>query len=303
MISIIITTYKEPRTLFKAVQAILNQNLKQEYEILVVGPDKETEDIVSNFSASSASWADSADRQIRYLKDRGVGKPAALNLAFKSARGNILVLTDGDVWMDEVPKDEPTRQGSLKYLLEPFENPKVGAVSGRPISTSSRDNLFGYWSHFLTEAAHRMRLTNRPWPCSGYLYAVRYDLLRPIPEDMFSEDAVITQMIRNQNYQVIYKSEAKIYVKYPDNFQDWILQKKRAVGGYIQKQSGETRSLWQEIKDGIKLFFTYPRNLKEFWWIILLFWARIYLWLLIFWEIKIKKEKFANVWRRVESTK
>lgn len=302
MISIVVTTYKESRTLAQAIQAILNQNLLEEYEILIVGPDQETEKIANQFIKGSS--------KVKYLRDEGRGKPAALNLAFREARGDIIVLTDGDVRIGE---------GSLNYLLEPFKNSTVGATSGRPISINSRNNLFGYWSHFLTSAAHRMRYAKSSsssfgyrqseqahadsWPCSGYLFAIRGRLVKRIPEDVFAEDAVITQMVRNQGYQVVYVPEAKVYVKYPDNFKDWLKQKIRTVGGYIQKESGEGRNLWQEISDGIKLFFTYPKNLKEFWWTILLCLTRIYLWLLIFWNIKIKNKNFAAIWQRVESTK
>ncbi len=286
MVSIIITTYKEKKSLPKAIQAFLDQDLKEDYEILVVGPDKDTERIIKEFSEKYPI--------IKYLKDEGRGKPAALNLAFKQAQGEILVLTDGDVW---------TEKESLKYLLTPFKDSRVGAISGQPVSTNSRNNSFGFWSHFLTNAAHQLRLKKKVFPCSGYLYAVRRGLVKQIPEDVFSEDAVITQIIRDKGYQVAYAPRAKVYVKYPDNFQDWLKQKVRSTGGYTQKQSGGERNLLQEIFGGLKLFFSYPKNLKEFYWTILLYLSRIYLWLVIFWQIKVKKKKFAHIWQRIESTK
>lgn len=82
------------------------------------------------------------------------------------------------------------------------------------------------------------------------------------------------------------------------------------MGGYVQKIENQnlkikiqTRNFWQEIYDGIKMFFTYPKNLKELWWTKLLYFARIYLWLVIFWQIKILKKPFNKIWQRVESTK
>jgi len=192
--------------------------------------------------------------------------------------------------------------------LEPFKDNKIGAVSGHPVSLNKRENIFGYWSHFLTEAAHQMRLKNRIWPCSGYLYAVRKKLVEKIPEDIFSEDAYLTELIRSKGYKIFYEPKAIVYVKYPDNFCDWLKQKIRSTGGYIQKIKNEkikikSRGFFQEIKGGIKLFFKYPKNLKEFFWTILLYLARVYLWLLIFLKIKIFHQKFSKIWQRVESTK
>ena len=167
MISVIITTKNEAKTLEKAIEVILKQNLKDEYEILVIGPDKETQKIVQNFFQYP---------RVKYLKDQGRGKPVALNLGFQKAKGNILVLTDGDVWVG---------QNSLNALLTPFQDDRVGAVTGRPISINSKDNLFGFWSHFLTNAAHQWRLKGGDFPCSGYLYAFR-DIIKRVPKDVFA---------------------------------------------------------------------------------------------------------------------
>lgn len=284
MISIIITTYKESETLAKAIRAVLHQKLKQEHELLIVGPDNKTQEVVKEFSKYP---------QIKYLKDKGKGKPAALNLAFKKSKGKILVLTDGDVFIGK---------NALNLLIKPFQNDKIGAVSANPLSLNPKDHILGYWSHFLTNAAHQWRLKGKDFPCSGYLYAFR-DIIKKIPENVLAEDGIITQMIRDKEYQVVYTPEAKVYVKYPDNFKDWLKQKVRSTGGYTQTQSRGERNILQEIISGFKLFFTYPKTFKEFFYTTLLYLARIFLWLIIFWKIKIRKKSFASIWQRVESTK
>ncbi len=304
MISIIITTYKEKETLPKAIKAILNDIrnseefvISREYEVLVVGPDKETEKITQEFSKKYFF--------VKYLKDKGIGKPAALNLAFREAKGEILVLTDGDVFIEK---------GAIKKLLRHFKDKKIGAVSGRPVSLNRRNNLFGYWSHFLTDAADFIRRKKARrgeyLVCSGYLYAIR-NIIKEIPKDTLVEDSIISQMIWQKGYKIVYEPEAKVYVKYPNNFRDWLKQKIRATGGYIQPISNfqfpiskkRMRGFWEEVSGGFKLFFTYPKNLKEFCWTILLYLARLYLWLIIFWQIKIIKKTFSKIWQRVESTK
>ena len=52
IISVIITTYKEPKTLPKAIDSILSQVSKdKEMEIIVVGPDEQTKAVVQKFSS------------------------------------------------------------------------------------------------------------------------------------------------------------------------------------------------------------------------------------------------------------
>ncbi len=289
MFSIIITTYHEPETLTKTIEIILKEEITEPYEMLVVGPDQATEDIVKKFQKNNT--------QIFYLKDEHRGKPAALNLAFQHARGDILILTDGDVII---------KQGSIKQLIMPFHNQRVGAVTGRPITTNPKNNLFGYWAHFLTNAAHQLRLKSKSFPCSGYLYAFRKNLISSIPAYTLSEDGLITQIIREKKYQIVYVPEAIVFVKYPTNFHDWLLQKQRSTGGYKQKLNfsiNKERNFSGEISGGIKLLFTYPKSIKEFYWTALLCLARIYLWLIILIKVKILRQSFAKGWPRIESTK
>ncbi|MBI2148944.1 glycosyltransferase [Candidatus Woesearchaeota archaeon] len=295
MLSIIITSYKEPLTIRKAVDSFLKQDIREKYEIIVLAPDKETAEVVKK--------AYKNNKKVIYIKDPLKGKPTALNIAFKKARGQILILSDGDVY---------TSENSVNYLVKHFKNKKVGAVSGRPISLNEKTNILGYWSHLLTDiGAHETRLLwtkkNKFIVCSGYLMTIRKGIINSIPENSLADDAVISHLIYGKGYKIEYEPNAKVYVKYPTTFKDWIKQKKRSAGGYNQLknliQNKETMRSF--TRESIEVFraLRYPKNIKEFIWTIALIIARLYLWILIFIEINIKKEKFENIWTRVESTK
>ena len=60
--------------------------------------------------------------------------------------------------------------------------------------------------------------------CSGYLYAFRKNLIDKIPENALAEDAVISHMIYEQGYKTAYTPNAKVFIKYPTNMKDWIIQ-------------------------------------------------------------------------------
>lgn len=287
MISIIITAYKEPKTIGKCITSFLEQNIKEKYEIFVVAPDKETLDAAKKY-------------KVKIIKDPGRGKPIALNIAFKKAKGDILVLTDGDVY---------TSENSINELLDKFDN-KTGAVSGHPISLNERNKFFGYISHLLTFMADKLRKKlvkkEKFIVCTGYLYAIKKEIVKEIPEDILSDDAYISRFIANKNYKVKYAENALVYVKYPDNLKDWIKQKRRSTGGYEQLKKyfdkKAMRSFTQEAS-GIFSVFSYPKTVKEFFWTKLLICLRLYLWILIFYDIYIKKKSFKETWVRIESTK
>jgi cellulose synthase/poly-beta-1,6-N-acetylglucosamine synthase-like glycosyltransferase len=290
-VSVLITAYREPSTIGHAIEAIQAQIGAWASEIIVICPDDET--------ANAASAYDG----IIVLHDSGQGKPAALNLGLERAAGQLIVMTDGDVFIGP---------GALEALLAPFDDPQTGAVSGRPVSLSPRDTMLGYWSHLLTDAgAHTERLLrNRKGAfmvCSGYLYAIRAGLISHIPEDALAEDAVVSHFIGERGHRIRYAPGATVFVKYPTTYRDWLIQRVRSAGGYIQPVIAQSplhmRSFRYEAIAGTGRALAYARNPREFVWTLLLMLARLHLWLLIFWRVKLRPRPLLDLWKRVESTK
>lgn len=290
-ISIIITAFREEKTIGRAIEALLRSEIPPGSEIIVVCPDDETANTAARFT------------DVRIIRDPHKGKPVALQLALDVAQHDLVVLTDGDVFVAD---------GAITALIEPFKDTGVGASSGRPVSLSPRETMLGYWSHLLTDAgahAERMRLhsQNRFFVCSGYLYAVRKHLLERVPEDALAEDAVISHMIAMKSMTISYVPEAEVYVLYPDTYSDWLKQKVRSAGGYTQKVIADSplrmRSFRHEVMAGTVRSLQYAKSFKELFFTIALFAARIHLWFLIFWRVKVRKLPLSTLWQRVESTK
>jgi biofilm PGA synthesis N-glycosyltransferase PgaC len=294
MLTILITASREERTLGRAIEAFLSQDLGPDWELLVVCPDEPT-------ATAAAQYAMQAP-QMRVLRDEGKGKPAALNVGLNAAQGEIAVLSDGDVYVGP---------GSVQALLAAFTDPQVGIVTGRPVSVSPRQTMLGYWSHLLVDAgAHQQRLRRARdgafLECSGYLYAFRRSLVQPIPEDSLAEDGLISHRVWEQGYLTAYAPEALVYVKYPSSYRDWITQKIRSMGGDAQqyvKASRGKRSFRQEVGDGLWAAIRYAQSARELWWTLLLFVARAYVWLRVWWDVKYRKRPFSALWQRVNSTK
>src|SRR3989344_9345237 len=104
MVSVIITSYNEPGTIGRAINAFLKQK-RYFSELIVVSPDKKTIDFAEEYKKKYPF--------IKIVKDKGEGKPEAVNLGIKKTNSEIIVLSDGDVY---------TAENSLKYLLNPLKN-------------------------------------------------------------------------------------------------------------------------------------------------------------------------------------
>ncbi len=293
MFSIIMTAFRESQTVGKAIAALLPQ-LPEDGELLVVCPDVETTAVIQNYAR--------VDGRIKHLSDPQQGKPIALNIGLNAAQHDIVVLTDGDIVVDKQ---------ALKPLLAPFSDENVGAVTGQPISISPRHTMLGYWSHLLVHAAHqerqRRQSANQFLLCSGYLFAYRRSLVPQVPPDALAEDAVISHQIAQQGYAIRYVPDAIVRVKYPTTYADWLRQKVRSAGGYaqdiIRHSPFRMRSARLEMIHGSKLAFRFAQTWRERLWTLALFAARLHLWWLIFWRVRVWKRPLATLWQRVETTK
>jgi biofilm PGA synthesis N-glycosyltransferase PgaC len=304
--SLIITAWKEPDTVARTISNVLdleNLNLLPEMEIVLATPDEDTkiaaENIIKKYNF----------KDFLYVRDPHKGKPFALNLALEKASGEILIMTDGDVII---------QKNALKPLVAKLDDTKIGAVTSRPVSADSRNSLFGYFGHLLADVAHKRRseifASGGFYFVSGYLYAMK-NLKVKFPEDSLSDDAWITLKILDLGYKVSYSPESTVAITYPKNFQDWIKQKRRSLGGYtslksyqdeVIKKVGANKSLNRKFTTELSYIFfpiTYAKNPKELVYSLFLYPARLWLWIEIWWSIKIKKKTIEQIWQRVESTK
>jgi cellulose synthase/poly-beta-1,6-N-acetylglucosamine synthase-like glycosyltransferase len=296
MLSIVITSFNEPKTIGKAITSFVMQKIPEKYELYVVAPDKPTLDVARTHRRRN--------KNIKLFVDPGKGKSYALNLLLPKLKGGVIILSDGDVYVSEK---------SVSELIGAFKDPKVGCVTGRPVSTDNRNTLFGYWSHLLCDAgAHEARMRRAKkgkfLECSGYLWAFRNNILNEFPKDV-AEDTIIPYLFAEKGYKIAYIPQAKVYVKYPTNLHDFVEQKKRTAKGHetLSKyvdiyKFPRTKSFLNEIKEGYTALF-YPRTIKEIYWTLLLFPLRLYIWILVFFHTKVKKQHYQDAWKRVESTK
>jgi cellulose synthase/poly-beta-1,6-N-acetylglucosamine synthase-like glycosyltransferase len=295
MISIIITAFREPDTIGRAMDAVVSQKISEEYELIVACPDKETKDIVLEYKKKHP--------QIKHFHDPGKGKSFALNMLFKELEGEILIFTDGDVYLGE---------NSIQPIIDTFKDPKVGCIGGRVVSSNRRNYMLGYWSHLLADiGAHRTRqkFSNNEqfFECSGYLFAFKNQVIEEIPLDV-AEDSIIPFYFFKKGYKVKYVPEAKVFVKNPDTFKDWVKQRKRTAGAHTKLTQYEPnlpkmKSLRNEILHGALSIWSYPRDLREFFWTINLCFARLYMWTSLKKDENVSNKFYNDGWERVESTK
>lgn len=303
MIDIIITSYNEPKSTLRTVKIFFNQCIKLskknkdfQYRIIVVDPFYEIEDfLLKNLDKYQK-------KHFIFYPDPGEGKAYALNLLFQEYssknKEDIFILTDGDVY---------TSNNAVPEILNAFKKPEIGCVTARPVSINLRNNKYGYWFHVLFAGIHKVRKrlskNKQFFECSGYLFAIRKGVILDFPMNT-SEDSIIPYLFWKKGYKIKYIEKVEVYVKNPDNWKDYLEQKTRNVKAHenlnkIVPDMPRTKSLFNEIKEGALFALTQPRNLKEFWWTIELYFTRLYMYYKSFKDIKSKKN-YRDGWRETE---
>ena len=90
---------------------------------------------------------------------------------------------------------------------------------------------------------------------------------------------------------------------------DWLKQKIRTskahetLSKYVDTNTTKRVKSFKTEAKGIFLLFSYPENFKEFLWSLELALARLYMWLMVFYDTKIKNRHYGDAWERVTSAR
>jgi len=294
MIDIVIVSYNEPKATLRAVKTFLRQCKDKKARITVFDPFLEVEKFLKD---------NINDKRFNFFLDPGEGKSYAISMLFQEYGSNdkedIFILTDGDVYVSDNAVDE---------ILKVFKDPKVGCVTGKPTSVDSRKEKYGYWSHFLFSAADNVRRKfskkGEVFETTGYLQAIRKGVIWECPEGT-ADDTIIPYLFWKKGYKIKYLPNVEVYVKNPNNWKDWKNQKIRNIKGHenlnkIAPDMPRMKTFSNEAKDGASLFFTYPKSAKEFFWTLQLYFARLYVYVKAFREMK-QNKIYQDDWREVET--
>jgi cellulose synthase/poly-beta-1,6-N-acetylglucosamine synthase-like glycosyltransferase len=142
---------------------------------------------------------------VRVVKlPENVGKAAALSAGVAEARNDVVVVADArQTWAPD----------ALARLLENFDDPEVGAVSGELHVESSPGVMAGvglYW-RFEKWMRRREGLVHSTVGVTGAIAAVRRGLFRPIPAGTILDDVYWPLVVAMQGYRVVFDGRARAF--------------------------------------------------------------------------------------------
>lgn len=232
LVSVIVPAYNEEANIAATVRSLIASDYPA-VEVIVVddGSTDATSAIVRSLRLPG----------VRLIRQANAGKPAALNTGIAHARGELIVLVDGDTAF------EPD---ALGRLVQPFAEPDVGAVSGNT-KVANRRGLLGRWQHL--EYVVGFNLDRRLYDLGecmptvpGAIGAFRREVLHTtggVPATTLAEDTDLTMTTIRAGWRVVYEETAIAWTEAPSSLRQLWRQRYRWCYGTMQAVWKHRRSL------------------------------------------------------------
>ncbi|HKT56886.1 MAG TPA: bifunctional polysaccharide deacetylase/glycosyltransferase family 2 protein, partial [Microbacterium sp.] len=169
---------------------------------------------------------------VRVIRQSNGGKPAALNRGLRAASHDLIVMVDGDTVF------EPD---TVRRLVQPFADPRVGAVSGNT-KVANRGGLLGAWQHI--EYVVGFNLDRRLFDVAecmptvpGAIGGFRRSALQRIggvSSETLAEDTDLTMALCRDGWRVVYEEDARAWTEAPATLAELWKQRYRWCYGTLQ---------------------------------------------------------------------
>lgn len=157
------------------------------------------------------------------------GKINAVHRAMKEVTTEIVVFTDANTFLNI---------NALIHIARHYSDPKVGAVSGEKrvqvdaVSDATAGEGF-YWKYESALKKWDSELYSVVG-AAGELFSVRRSLYEPVPPDTVLDDFMISLLIAQKGYRIIYEPDAYASEQSSENVKEELKRKVRIAAGGIQ---------------------------------------------------------------------
>ncbi len=219
-VTIIIAVYNGAAFLRQKLESLLALDYPRELVDIVIvsdGSTDETESIARSY----------ASRGVTLIPVVRGGKSAALNAALPRVKGEFVFFSD---------VRQPIDPAAMRHLIANFADPTVGAVTGALHLLEGEEgeqaDMDLYWRYELWARGRHSEIDSI-FTATGCIYAMRNSLLRAIPPDTLSDDALLPLRVFFQGFRVVFDPEAIAY-DYP-----------ALVGTEFRRRLRNLAGLWQ----------------------------------------------------------
>ncbi|MEP7072018.1 MAG: bifunctional polysaccharide deacetylase/glycosyltransferase family 2 protein, partial [Verrucomicrobiota bacterium] len=222
--SVVIAAYNEGKVISESLRSLLQTDYRSELEVIVID-DGSTDD-------TAAQVEGLADPRVRLIQQENRGKARALQRGIAAARHPFIVFIDADTHC---------QRDTLRQLLSPFSDERIGAVSGHAKVGNLRSFIARCQSLEYTCGFNLDRRAYTRWNCitvvPGAISAVRrsaLDRAGGLSLDTLAEDTDLTLTLQKQKLRIVYVPGAIAWTEAPETVRALSRQRFRWAYGTLQ---------------------------------------------------------------------
>ena len=255
VISILIAAFNEEEVIEQKIESVLKSEYPPDRLEILVGSDASTDSTNKILERLNKG---NPDMRIFLFEER-TGKPEVVNQLVKESKGDILVITDANVMLD---------QTALREMAGYFKKSKIGLVDSRMINTRLKKDGISHQEKFYISREVRIKhneslLWGSMMGPFGGCYAVRKALFKPVPGNFIVDDFYINMAVLQQGYKCISNIDAKVYEDVSNNLKEEFRRKKRISAGNFQNLSAYRSLLFSSIH-GVAFCFVSHKVIRWF---------------------------------------
>lgn len=166
--------------------------------------------------------------KLMHKPDR-LGKIVAVHRAMQEVQTEVVVFTDANTFLN---KD------ALINICRHYSDPKTGAVAGeKRVMIEEKDGATAgegfYWKYESKLKAWDSELYSVVG-AAGELFSVKTSLYQPVPKNSVLDDFMISMLIAEKGFKIVYEPEAYATEKSSENVSEELKRKIRIAAGGIQ---------------------------------------------------------------------
>jgi cellulose synthase/poly-beta-1,6-N-acetylglucosamine synthase-like glycosyltransferase len=225
-ISIIVAAYNEGKVIAETLRAVLATDYAGKMEVIVVD-DGSQDQTAAEVEAVAAN-----DPRVRLLRQKNRGKARALQRGLAAIRSGVVVFLDADTHC---------QSDTLRHLVQPFADERVGAVSGHAKVGNLRSFIAKCQALEYTCGFNLDRRAYTRWNCMtvvpGAISAIRKSAIDDaggLSLETLAEDTDLTLALHKRNQRIVYVPEAIAWTEAPETVRTLARQRFRWAYGTLQ---------------------------------------------------------------------
>ncbi len=235
-VSILMAVHNEEKVLAEKIKSIYNTLYPLNSFQVLAGSDNSSDGTNRIMSVFSQNYKHFYFSEYKIRK----GKPAIINQLAARAKGEILIITDANVFLEK---------STIFEMVKHFKNPAIGLVDTRILHRGNfGEGISVQENAYIMREAYIKYMESVLWGTMmgpfGGCFAVRKSLFKPIPERFLVDDFFINLTVLSKGYKAINNPNAYVSEDLSTSLSEEFRRKIRIAAGNFQNLNSFAGLLW-----------------------------------------------------------